>query len=373
MEKDLKFNRGDVAEGVLGAALAAKFINRPKSLKDNNIRLTKQMIDKVLDDIFKNSSHKKEYKVKDVLVRQGKVSIDKIDFTMNLPAAAVELLSSKEDRKVVHDLYESSIEYIEETWMKEILIFATNGKIDKVDISSDGVGDQKGTKADIKLKLNGQDYSRQISLKVKGGDQFFQVSGHEFEKQITLWGDILKLDIGKMKKKYEDSLKTYDKSEFFLSREDKRVEVVKDMLKNATSIVYREAAKQMQAKVKSKDSEFFTNLATIIFHGATKGNETIELVKLEKGKFKQLKFNKDFVKTYSDVLKRNDLRIMFVEGIDPVVRIYANSVIKNNLIIQFRTKIATESTTTKAGKKYSPYLRNIVESGPSMFNLSKWF
>jgi hypothetical protein len=371
MEKQLKFNRGDVAEGILGAAMAAKFINRPKSLKDKNIKLTKQMIDKVLDDLFKNSMNHKEYKVKDIIVKQGKISIDKIDFTINLPIAAADLLSSKEDRRIVYDLYESSIEYIEETWINEILIFAINGEIDKIGISSDGVGDQKGTKADIKLKVNGKDYSRQISLKVKGGDQFFQVSGHEFEKQITLWSDILKLDISKMKKKYDDALSKYDKSEFFLSREDKRVEAVKDMLKNATSIVYREAAKQMQAKVKSKDDIFFTNLATIIFHGATKGNETIELVKLEKGKFKQLKFNKDFVNSYSDVLKKNNLKIMFVEGIDPVVRVYANSVVKDNLIIQFRTKIATESTTTKAGKKYSPYLRNIVESGPSMFSLSK--
>lgn len=371
MEKELKFNRGDVAEGVLGAALAAKFINRPKSLKDNNIKLTKQMIDKVLDDIFKGSTSSREYKVKDIVTKQNKISIDKIDFTVNLPIAASELLSVKEDRKVVHDLYESSIEYVEETWMKEILVFAINGQIDKVDISSDGVGDQKGTKADIKLKVNGKDYSRQISLKVKGGDQFFQVSGHEFEKQMTLWNDILKLDILKMKKKYEGALEKYNKSEFFSSREDERVEVIKDMLKNATAIVYREAAKQMQSKVKSKDSVFFTNLATIIFHGATKGNETIELVKLEKGKFKQLKFNKDFVKSYSEVLKKSNLTIMFVEGIDPVVRVYAGSVNKTNLIIQFRTKIATESTKTKAGKKYSPYLRNIVESGPSMFSLSK--
>ena len=371
MEKPLKFNRGDVGEGVLGAALVAKFINRPKTLKDSNVRLTKQMIDKVLDDIFRRATHSKEYKVNDILVKQHKISIDKINFSINLPSAAAELLSSKEDRKVVYDLYESSIEYIEETWMKEILIFATNGQIDSVDISSDGVGDQKGTKADIKLKVNGKDYSRQISLKVKGGDQFFQVSGHEFEKQKTLWSDILKLDMKSMESKYTTALKNYDKSQFFLSREDKRVEAVKDMLKNATAIVYREAAKQMQAKVKSKDSAFFINLATLVFQGATKGNETIELVSLANGKFKQLRFNKDFVKTYADVLKKNDLKIMFVEGIDPVVRVYAGSVIKQNLIIQFRTKIATESTTTKAGKKYSPYLRNIVESGPSMFNLSK--
>ena len=31
-----KFNRGDVAEGILGAALVAKFANRPKSLEDKN-------------------------------------------------------------------------------------------------------------------------------------------------------------------------------------------------------------------------------------------------------------------------------------------------------------------------------------------------
>jgi hypothetical protein len=50
-----KFNRGDVAEGILGATLTAKFINRPKTLKDENVKVTKAMINKVLDDFYKKS------------------------------------------------------------------------------------------------------------------------------------------------------------------------------------------------------------------------------------------------------------------------------------------------------------------------------
>ena len=48
-----KFNRGDAAEGILGAALVAKFANRPKSLKDKNAPITVEMIDHVLDEFFK--------------------------------------------------------------------------------------------------------------------------------------------------------------------------------------------------------------------------------------------------------------------------------------------------------------------------------
>ena len=51
-----KFNRGDVAEGILGAALVAKFANRPKSLKDKNAPITVEMIDHVLDELREDST-----------------------------------------------------------------------------------------------------------------------------------------------------------------------------------------------------------------------------------------------------------------------------------------------------------------------------
>jgi len=362
------YNRGDVAEGIVGAALTAKFMNRPKSLKDADIPLTKKMIDDVLDKLFK-SSNNSVYKVNDIVTKKGKTVTDTIRFSMHLPIAAFNLLQDKNKRTLVDDLYKSAIEYIETTWQQEVLDFAKNGEIDDIIIDSDGVGDQKGTKADIKITINGKKYSRQISLKVKGGDQFAQVTGHDFSKQKVLWENILNLDLSKIEKKYNDELDEYDSSEAFSSRENVRVELFKKMLKSAASVAYKEATKQIQQQIKSKNPIFFTNLTKLIIEGAAKGDLSIELVKLEKGGFNRLQFNKTFLKNFTKKLMDSNLQVVFVQTGDPTVRIYAGQIQKNNLILQIRPKVAAESSNLKSGKVYKPYIRNLIESGPMLFKI----
>ena len=363
-----KFNRGDVAEGILGATLTAKFINRPKTLKDENVVVTKAMVDKVLDDFYKKSKLV-SFHVNDIASKKGKAAIDNVNFSINLPEAAAELLRVKKNRSIVDDLYDSAIAYVEKTWTDDVMTFALNGQIDKIDIISDGVGDQKGTKADIKITINGKPYGRQISLKVAGGEQFAQVSGDDFSKQQKLWEDVLKLDISELEKQYNKTLSKYDKTKVFSSRDDVKLNAFKDMIKSGAAVVYKEAASQIQAKIGAKDAKFFTNFANLVFMGATKGDKSIELVKLEQRKFKQLQFNKDFVKLYSEQLKKSKLVAKFSTTGDPIVKIYAGTETKDNLILQIRTKVEAASKNTKAGKVYTPYMRNYVEAGPLMFKL----
>ncbi len=363
-----KYNRGDVAEGILGATLTAKFINRPKTLKDPNVEVTKVMVNKVLDDFFKKAKLV-SYEAKDLAAKKGQTIMDIVNFSINLPTAAAEFLSNKSSRNEVDDLYDSAILYVEKTWKDEVLEFAMNGQMDKIDIISDGVGDQKGTKADIKITINGKPYKRQISLKVAGGEQFAQVSGDDFIKQQALWENILDLDIKALEKKYNKALEYYDKTKMFSSRDDVKLNAFKDMLKTAAGVVYKDAASQIQKKISAKDSAFFTNFSKLVFEGATRGDKSIELVKLEGRAFKQLQFNKDFIRIYSDQLKKSNLKAVFSTTGDPIVKIYAGSENKNNLILQIRTKVEAASRVTKVGKVYSPYMRNYVEAGPLMFKL----
>ena len=366
-----KFNRGDVAEGILGAALVAKFANRPKSLKDANAPITVEMIDHVLDEFFKYGKMI-EFKVKDIVAIKSTYATDVIEFSINLPAPAALWLSKKQNRSVVKDLYDSAILYIEKTWTDDVMKFALNGQIDKITILSDGVGAQNETKADIKVTINGQKYARQISLKVAGGEQFAQVSGDEFEKQQKVWQEILKLDISELKEAYLAEVRNYDKKEVFSSRENARLTEFKDMVKSAAAVVYKEAAKQMQAKINSNDNAFLSNITKLVFMGATKGDASIELVKLEGGKFKQLQFNKDFMKVYTEQLKKSNLKAKFRETGDPLVQIYAGSETKSNLLLQIRAKVEARSLKRPGGKVYGPYMRNLVEAGPLMFALLKW-
>ena len=341
-----------------------------KSLKDKNAPITVQMIDHVLDEFFKHGKMI-EFRVKDIVAIKSTYATDVIEFKINLPAPAALLLSKKQNRSVVKDLYESAILYVEKTWTDDVIKFALNGQIDKVTILSDGVGEQKETKADIKVTINGQKYERQISLKVAGGEQFAQVSGDEFEKQQKVWEEILKLNISELKEAYLAEVRNYDKKEVFSSRENARLTEFKDMIKSAAAVVYKEAAKQMQAKINTNDNAFLSNITKLVFMGATKGDASIELVKLEGGKFKQLQFNKDFMKVYTEQLKKSNLKAKFRETGDPLVQIYAGSETKSNLLLQIRAKVEARSLKRPGGKVYGPYMRNLVEAGPLMFALLK--
>lgn len=369
-KKDIKFNRGDVAEGILGAALAAKFINRPKKFGQNYPKLTKKDIDDLLDDFFRPPGNISVTTVKDVLVTKTQKKIrDNITLEISLPAAATAVLKKKSNRSVVSDLYESAIDYVEDTWIKDVETFAYNASPDKILIASDGVGDQKGTKADIKITINGKPYKKQISLKVSGGEQFFQVSGHDFSKQMKIWNDLLGLDINEFEKQYMKAISNYDSTAQFSSRDEKKLIAMKDMVKSAAEVVYREAAKQMARKISSKDTKFFKNLANMVFTGATRGDKSIELVKLDK-EYKRMRFDRGFVKRYTEVLKKSDLKVSYREDGDPLIQVHTGTGVgKQNLILQIRVKVEAAPKGTNQGKRYSPYMRNIVEAGPMMFAL----
>ena len=158
MPTKMKFNRGDVAEGILGAALTAKFMKRPPGDKARVFKypeITKKDIDAVLDDFFR-SGKPLTNEVKDI-TRQKKRIVDQIIFSIALPAQAFKLLQDKKARKeLVDDLYESSIAYVEKEWSEDVEEFYMNGTPDTIQILSDGTGDQKGTKADIKMIVNGK-------------------------------------------------------------------------------------------------------------------------------------------------------------------------------------------------------------------------
>ena len=368
MSAKMKFNRGDVAEGILGACLAAKFMKRPAKPTDEYPTVTKKDIDKVLDDFFQSGGELVE-EVKDRAAKKRRVK-DKVIFSIALPVAALNLLKNKKQRQdMVGDLYDSSIDYVEKEWEKDVEEFYMNGKPDTIEVRSDGTGDQKGTKADIKMDVNGSKYHRQISLKVSGGEQFAQVSGDEFSKQLAIWNDILGLDISKMERKYNAAMKGYDKSKFFSKRDDKKLIAFKEMLKTGSRAVYTEASKQIKSAISSKSNTFYNSLVKLVIDGVTKGELEVELVKLESSKYKRLNFDKKSQAAYVRRMKSLRLVVVVPPNIDPQVRIYDGTQTKNNLILQIRVKIESPSKTTKEGKMYKPYMRNYVEAGPRLFTI----
>lgn len=370
--KRAKYNKGNIAEAIVGAALFAKFINRPKDKKSNYPALTLSMIEEVLADYYGSYSVGKV--LKKTVTDPGTKVKDNMTLQINIPQADTDVLKSKKTRQmdVLRKLYLSAIQYVNEAWESEAIQFALNGKIDSVDVHSDGTGAQTQTKADIKITHNGQQYSRQISLKVSGGDQFAQVSGEEFIKQITIWKKTLGIDIVGLEKKYNKLLEDYEKDIVFNSRESPRLNALKKILKEAGRFVYGQAAKELKRMIDSKNVGFYTTLTKLIANSATLGEPGIELVKLDKATYKRIAFTPTFIKDYTNLLKSKKILVEFnQEKGDPKVEIYVDSVKTSNKLLQIRVKVEGQSSESGGKKTYKPYMRNLIEAGPMMYDLAK--
>ena len=207
-------NRGDIAEGIMGAALTAKFIKRKIGQNLNNLpQVNATDVDEVLAKFFRSGGTYSKT-VRDVpkpieipfqegidsvtggaafttetivnVVRELMFS-DKVVFKLTLPQPAMDFLSKQSNRTQVRDIFERAIRYAnnDSTFIRESNRLATNAKNDKILVDADGVSNQLQTKVDIGLYANGRKIGKQISLKTDKGRQFAQVKGFgvaEFDK-----------------------------------------------------------------------------------------------------------------------------------------------------------------------------------------------
>ena len=200
-------NRGDIAEGIMGAALTAKFIKRESGQTvSDSPQVNPTDVDAVLAKFFRSGGTYKKT-VRDVpkpyefipsnfpgdkiettvnILRELQFS-DKVVFKLTLPQPAMDFLSKQSNRTQVRDIFERAIRYAnnDPTFIREANRLATNAKNDKILVDADGVSNQLETKVDIGLYANGRKIGKQISLKTDKGRQFAQVKGFgiaEFDK-----------------------------------------------------------------------------------------------------------------------------------------------------------------------------------------------
>lgn len=363
-------NRGDLAEIILGAAVAAKFKYPPLS---GLTTITRKQVEEILLLVIKAASKKTMMQRADK--QKGTVKVDdNIEFRVGVPAKAWTFISDKNNWRLVDDLFTSSVGYVnnDRRLRGQVNKVYINGKKDFVLVNSDGTGDQKGTKADIKLSINGKQTVNQISLKVEGGEQFAQVAGVTFDKQLEIWGR-LGVNVSSAKTAFENELKDVDLTLRFADRGNINLTKMGTALRSAASKSYSEAAKQLKTKVD------IDKLTDFLIYGATKGEANIELVKLVgAGKssplgFKRAKFGKQFKENLRSVFP--NLQVAFEFKSDPIVHIYDPS--RGNMqsskarLIRIRGFFQRPSSKSKiSGKTYGVYLRNIVEAGDILFELA---
>ncbi len=354
MAAKIDANRGDVAEALMGAAVCATFATRPHT------PITVAHIDTYLDKVLKTVSLSDNFNVKNL---NTKVE-DSITFSVSLPTKALAFIKEPDNRKLVKDLYSSTLSYVNgnrDLQVKAAELYKDSNRNDIV-VSSAGTLNQKGTKADITVLIDGKKQTKQISLKVAGGDQFAQFSGAKWETQLNLFTEGLGLNISSAKDQFNKALESYDADARFTDRGESTKAMMK-YLKDAAAISYKAAARSLETKV--NDSDFKKTLAEFITKGATLNDPDIELVKLGGGLAKSQSFGDKFIETIQGM----DLSVRLSTSGDPAILINASGVSKygvsvSGLLIKIRAKFEAPSSPSSSGKVYSTYMRNLVEAPP---------
>ena len=377
-------NRGDIAEGIMGAALTAKFIKRQLGQSVDNLpQVNATDVDAVLAKFFRSGGIYRKT-VRDVpkpfdfipqgapgneiettvnVVRELMFS-DKVVFKLTLPQAAMDFLSKQSNRTQVRDIFERAVRYAnnDPTFIREANRLATNAKNDKILVDADGVSNQLETKVDIGLSANGRKIGKQISLKTESGKQFHQIVGFGIAEFDKLFSDKLGINIdGNYRKQTNDYIKSFNITDAYAFRgatsKDVTGSIWATKLKKAAMIYYKGAERSMKTKIKGKD--FKRKLAATIRYGATRNEDDIQLVHFVKAK--RLYDQRLFDSTFEDIIENADLSVVSNYDDNPTIKINNG----NKTVVQFRARV--DSETMKNGYKIK--LRQVLETGTGLFLL----
>jgi hypothetical protein len=292
-------NRGDVAEGILAAALAARFNNTEGDAEQPLI--TKADVIKVLEDLDrgKSTSKKKKTILKTLkfppqeTVTEGVK--DQVVLIVGLSENNFLDLMNKEKRDSVDDLFDSAVAYANTNEvLDQTLQWYLNDVSNKIEIIADGTSDQKGTKIDVRIKDNNNEIELgKISLKAGATEQLGQI-GRKWEELVRLFTLMFGVNISD---KYKDTWE----SAISKDNPDRSSALIR---KTAIGI-YREAEKQIAQKIAGDDPEEFENfleqMRVGIQNAATLGEENVKLIHLSNKTFKVLDFGESLKKALHTV------------------------------------------------------------------------
>jgi hypothetical protein len=275
-----RYNRGDIAEGILGAALSAKLIKRGSSKIGD---IVPDDIRTVLSNALATSGDALIYTVED---KNSQIA-DKISFTLRLPSGSMDIIRDQKMWPRFTDLFDSAAHYCNSADAERYSnFFYQNGKVDEVVIQSDGVSDQKGRKTDVQAVVNTTD----------------PTTGKVVSRTLKNVDISLKADSKKYGQATAGGLK--QSKEVWLANAKNVFEpfgVKIDMPQASTDMlsfwidIYKQAAEKLDAALTNananKETAYVEMIANVIQKHGTAGNPNLKLVNFEKGQSTIHSFN----------------------------------------------------------------------------------
>jgi hypothetical protein len=306
-------NKGDVSEGLLGAAITARFINPGIDA------ITDSHIDSVLDAM--RALYDGNIKVVENTWTIKNAKPDEVQFKLAMPKTSLNALLI--NRNEVKPLYKSVIAYINSkdkvTLIRDICKskdgIYNNDQVDHVMISSMGTENQKNTKVDVSVKIKRGDGKTvqlknlgNISLKALGTKQLYQYGGDKAENISEFFGNIFGISLpDDIQNKYNQTKQSGDKI---------------NSIKNVFQYVHDRIATKLSGEVSAE--EFIQNLSNGIRNGALKAkgdssDDKIILVHLGRDDFHELDFNLVHEKLKGHTISAT----LTTEGANPKIKVFA--------------------------------------------------
>lgn len=354
------FNTGDVAEGVLGAAVTAKFIKRGRLITEKDIA-----------NVIAGFSSIEEIKSNKKGVITAKADNDQITFRLVLNKTSFEALynAATKDNYApeMKGLFKSGVEYAntDDDVREAISKVVDDTNPNEVSVNSDGVADQKGTKADLFLNIDG-DVINLLSLKAGDVKQFGQGSGYSYDKLKEFFDTTFGINVdsrlikraeqsGSNQTSYADTMTGGAKENF---------EIIKLIYKDVVDEINDELAGNTNAEV-----VFLQRMYNGIFFHATRNDPNVSMVIMKATPnapgFAKLTFGEEL----RLAMEQFDLKVKMQEN-PPKIQIYgipvgqeAKKLTGADMLLQIRSNLK--------GDTAEGYVRNIVEMGGLLKSIAK--
>ena len=274
-------NKGDIAEGILGAGMAAAFIAGGKEIEVEDVK-------NILRELNKspNRTHKdtKIAKLMPKEIKRVDGTIDTITCIVMLQKGHFDNLMNENKWGLLDEIFRAVVKYVnDEEVMEATQAIATNGENNKVEVDSDGISNQKGTKIDVSIYVDGEKTSLgRISLKAGSTDTLGQVGG-SWEGMSFMFDKMFGIEL-------DPSLEagwTKDMAE--------KPRVLSNIITKATAI-YKDAERKIREKLNpiGDDAEAELDMLKYIANGmkyqVALEEEGVILIHLKKGDFSVLDF-----------------------------------------------------------------------------------
>lgn len=260
------FNKGDVSEGILAAAITARFLSKTAVIKESDV------VD-VVKKLKKPSLGAKGWTTTtsfDSPNEKPKI-VDEVICHVNLAEVNMKAFVEPKiyTRPDIKPIVKAAISYANGTYIREWadMMYVNNQK-NKIEVKSEGLLDQTGTKVDLKIVIDGKQASVGVSLKVGDVKQFGQVGGSKWESMEDLFNPLGVKFTTKHETDYNNMLANKE---------------LAPALTTAYKIAYDQISNMSQKFLRKAIADF-------MYYHATSREENVVLVQLNKGASKVYDF-----------------------------------------------------------------------------------